>query len=122
MTPGIFWRRFCRRTYLGSNIHVFLRSEKQRIPAWTDRILYKGPRLQQLQYTRAELYTSDHRPVLALFEAEVHIFPSLFMPWHTHSKNLTTLLLDYNTGPRGSVKDEERVVSREASIWSSDSS
>ncbi|KAJ2964777.1 hypothetical protein NQZ79_g295 [Umbelopsis isabellina] len=28
-------------------------------------------RLQQLQYTRAELLTSDHRPVLALFEAEV---------------------------------------------------
>lgn len=46
-------------------------SEKQRIPGWTDRILFKGKHLKQLQYSRAELYTSDHRPVLALFEANI---------------------------------------------------
>ena len=67
-------------------------SEKQRIPGWTDRILYKGNHLKLLQYARAELYTSDHRPgtyiilyesfqytdgrnvlVLALFEADVSV-------------------------------------------------
>ncbi|KAI7900605.1 SacI homology domain-containing protein [Cokeromyces recurvatus] len=46
-------------------------SEKQRIPGWTDRILFKGTQLKQLQYSRAELYTSDHRPVFALFEADI---------------------------------------------------
>ncbi|CAO3592079.1 unnamed protein product [Absidia cylindrospora] len=46
-------------------------SEKQRVPGWTDRILYKGNQLKQVQYDRANLYTSDHRPVLALFETEI---------------------------------------------------
>lgn len=41
---------------------AYLFSEKQRIPGWTDRILYKGNNLKLLQYARAELYTSDHRP------------------------------------------------------------
>lgn len=50
---------------------VYDTSEKQRIPGWTDRILFKGAQLNQLQYSRAELYTSDHRPVLALFEADI---------------------------------------------------
>ncbi|KAK0564422.1 Inositol-1,4,5-trisphosphate 5-phosphatase 1 [Tilletia horrida] len=48
-------------------------SEKQRIPAWTDRILYRGSGLRQLIYQRAELITSDHRPVYAFFEAELRI-------------------------------------------------
>lgn len=50
---------------------IISKSEKQRIPGWTDRILFKGRHLKQLQYSRAELYTSDHRPVLALFEANI---------------------------------------------------
>jgi hypothetical protein len=50
---------------------IYDTSEKQRIPGWTDRILFKGAQLSQLQYSRAELYTSDHRPVLALFEANI---------------------------------------------------
>lgn len=37
-------------------------SEKQRIPAFTDRILYKGHELDCYRYQRAELRTSDHRP------------------------------------------------------------
>jgi len=49
-------------------------SEKQRIPAWTDRVLYRGHGLRQLAYNRAELLTSDHRPVYAFFEAELRVF------------------------------------------------
>lgn len=60
---------------------VYDSSEKQRVPAWTDRILYSslgdassGHKLYQTSYSRAELQTSDHRPVYATFLAEVRIF------------------------------------------------
>uniref|UniRef100_A0AC35U978 Phosphoinositide 5-phosphatase n=1 Tax=Rhabditophanes sp. KR3021 TaxID=114890 RepID=A0AC35U978_9BILA len=45
-------------------------SEKARSPAWTDRILVKnncGRLVRSLAYERAELKTSDHRPVMARF-------------------------------------------------------
>ncbi|GJN88599.1 hypothetical protein Rhopal_001565-T1 [Rhodotorula paludigena] len=46
-------------------------SEKMRIPAYTDRILYRGPDLDCYRYQRAELRASDHRPVYALFRARI---------------------------------------------------
>ncbi|KZW04268.1 inositol polyphosphate phosphatase [Exidia glandulosa HHB12029] len=46
-------------------------SEKMRIPAWTDRILYRGRSLDLSAYSRVELFGSDHRPVFAIFRAEV---------------------------------------------------
>ncbi|KAF9514763.1 hypothetical protein BS47DRAFT_1376435 [Hydnum rufescens UP504] len=48
-------------------------SEKMRIPAWTDRILYRGNDLDLSVYSRAELKGSDHRPVFGLFRAGVRI-------------------------------------------------
>lgn len=48
-------------------------SEKARIPAWTDRILRKGPNLRQLTYDSAPLRFSDHRPVYATFDCKVNI-------------------------------------------------
>ncbi|KAI9592404.1 SacI homology domain-containing protein [Syncephalis fuscata] len=45
---------------LGTNIYDT--SEKARIPAWTDRILYRGKRIHQLEYSRTNLRISDHRP------------------------------------------------------------
>lgn len=48
-------------------------SEKMRIPAWTDRILYRGNQLDLAVYSRSELYGSDHKPVFAIFRAEVRI-------------------------------------------------
>jgi hypothetical protein len=48
-------------------------SEKQRIPAWTDRILYRGQGIKQLEYNSADLRMSDHRPVYATFKVQVRI-------------------------------------------------
>lgn len=37
----------------------------------SDRVLFKGSSLRLQEYTRAELMTSDHRPVYAVFEATI---------------------------------------------------
>eukprot|EP00898_Chlorokybus_atmophyticus_P006431 jgi/Chlat1/678/Chrsp104S01150 len=41
-----------------------------RSPAWCDRILWQGERLSQRRYDRAELLSSDHRPVWSVFNAQ----------------------------------------------------
>lgn len=55
-------------------------SEKCRAPAWTDRVLWRRKALQGESlpcpglvhwYGRSELKQSDHRPVLAVLDAEV---------------------------------------------------
>lgn len=47
-------------------------SSKARTPAWCDRILYENDNnLTQVYYGRSELKLSDHKPVLALFEAKI---------------------------------------------------
>ena len=48
-------------------------SEKQRIPAWTDRILRRGANIRQTSYDSAPLRFSDHRPVFATFDCIVNI-------------------------------------------------
>ena len=61
-------------------------SDKQRIPAWTDRILYKvnqknlqqgddlGTKLKQLEYDSVmQMRFSDHRPVYSTFELGVRV-------------------------------------------------
>eukprot|EP01018_Ginkgo_biloba_P002043 Gb_02287 [translate_table: standard] len=47
--------------------------EKRRAPAWCDRILWYGKGLKQLSYERGECRLSDHRPVTAIFLADVEV-------------------------------------------------
>ncbi|CAK7334579.1 unnamed protein product [Dovyalis caffra] len=47
--------------------------KKRRTPAWCDRILWRGDGIEQLSYIRGESRFSDHRPVCAVFAAEVEM-------------------------------------------------
>ncbi|KAI9655664.1 MAG: inositol polyphosphate 5-phosphatase [Alyxoria varia] len=53
-------------------------SEKGRIPAWCDRVLWKGHNLRQTAYSIAPLRFSDHRPVYALFKCTVNVVDSAY--------------------------------------------
>ncbi|KZT29277.1 DNase I-like protein [Neolentinus lepideus HHB14362 ss-1] len=80
-------------------------SEKMRIPAWTDRILYKGNQLDLTTYARAELRSSDHRPVFAVFRAEIRIID------YTKRAALSRMLLESVTSTAPGEKLDEKLAS-----------
>ncbi|XP_074563738.1 type I inositol polyphosphate 5-phosphatase 8-like [Curcuma longa] len=47
--------------------------EKRRIPAWCDRILWRGKGMKQMWYVRGESRFSDHRPVYSLFSVQLDV-------------------------------------------------
>ncbi|KAL5992321.1 hypothetical protein ACLOJK_013237, partial [Asimina triloba] len=47
---------------------------KRRTPAWCDRILWYGNKIEQLSYIRGESRFSDHRPVCSVFVAQVDVY------------------------------------------------
>ncbi|KAI5353412.1 PREDICTED: type [Prunus dulcis] len=53
------------------------RGEKRRAPAWCDRIIWCGKGLKQHEYGRGISKLSDHRPVKAIFTAEVGVLRTL---------------------------------------------
>lgn len=52
---------------------VYDTSEKHRIPAWCDRVLWKSNVLRNVAYNTCDLRFSDHRPVYACFLTTVNI-------------------------------------------------
>ena len=47
-------------------------SSKNRVPAWTDRILFeKSGDLAIVAYGRSEIMISDHRPIFAIAEVKI---------------------------------------------------
>uniref|UniRef100_A0A7S4P4K0 Rho-GAP domain-containing protein n=1 Tax=Paramoeba aestuarina TaxID=180227 RepID=A0A7S4P4K0_9EUKA len=59
-------------TYKYDNESIYYdTSEKRRVPAWCDRVLYRSKSAQLVGYRRHELMTSDHRPVSAIFAVDV---------------------------------------------------
>lgn len=53
------------------NYLIFSFRDKARIPAWCDRILWKGSDIRQLNYDVSNLRLSDHRPVWASFTCTI---------------------------------------------------
>ncbi|KAI9470767.1 MAG: Endonuclease/exonuclease/phosphatase [Benjaminiella poitrasii] len=49
------------------------RSEKKRVPAWCDRVLFKGREITNLYYRRYEARCSDHRPISAGFSIKTKV-------------------------------------------------
>ncbi|KAI9290246.1 Endonuclease/exonuclease/phosphatase [Umbelopsis sp. AD052] len=67
------------------------RSEKKRIPAWCDRILYRGADIKSEYYRRHEARASDHRPISSGFLVKVktiddqrrdRIMEKVELAWH----------------------------------------
>ncbi|KAI0750962.1 inositol polyphosphate phosphatase [Daedaleopsis nitida] len=87
------------------NSDTYDTGEKMRIPAWTDRILFKGNNLDLAVYSRAELRCSDHRPVFALFRADVRIID------HAKRAALRNMLLENVTSTAPGEKLDEKLAS-----------
>ncbi len=83
-------------------------SEKQRIPAWTDRILYRGSNIHLLEYGRGEQVMSDHRPVKAFFSVTCYrVDPSPQQPQPISS----------NIYPTGNLQEQLPGPSTNESRW-----
>ncbi|KAJ3695035.1 hypothetical protein LUZ60_000412 [Juncus effusus] len=46
----------------------------KRSPAWCDRVLWHGKGMRLINYKRTEINLSDHRPVTAVYTADVEVF------------------------------------------------
>lgn len=91
---------------LGSDIYDS--SEKARIPAWTDRILYKvdtakGTDMRQTEYSSVmNLRFSDHRPVYSTFNVQIRVVDE-----QRKSELLKELYAKRNRQLRDDIEDED---------------
>ncbi|KAJ6768865.1 TYPE IV INOSITOL POLYPHOSPHATE 5-PHOSPHATASE 9 [Salix koriyanagi] len=65
--------KYCLKSNVYSGCAEGQKGGKWRAPAWCDRIIWYGEGLEQHLYTRGESNLSDHRPVKAMFTAEVQV-------------------------------------------------
>ncbi|KAF7984888.1 hypothetical protein HWV62_10883 [Athelia sp. TMB] len=85
-------------------------SEKRRIPAWCDRILWRAhvpDRVHQLEYRRWEADISDHRPISAVFDVTVKsvnqdnraiVRVEVAETWQKHQEKLLHAARDFYVG------------------------
>ena len=64
-------------THLGTNEYEQRPDKKHRAPAWCDRVLWRNLHdhngIKQLCYQRADLISSDHKPVSSLFTMDADV-------------------------------------------------
>lgn len=103
-------------------------SEKQRVPSWTDRVLYRSldPKsLHQLNYNAVmDIFVSDHKPVYATFKSKVKFvdekkkfaLAGRFYRTYKAENGESTSLIDFNNGSdtSGSVTSPGSSFSSEA--------
>ena len=58
-------------------------SEKKRIPAWCDRILFLAENVKQYNYLAGNLMTSDHKPVSSMFMVKVLLYICIYIFFKT---------------------------------------
>lgn len=49
-------------------------SDKQRVPSWCDRVLYRGSNVEPVVYDSLEAYESDHRPVMCTLKVKAKLY------------------------------------------------
>ncbi|XP_030508293.2 type IV inositol polyphosphate 5-phosphatase 9 [Cannabis sativa] len=69
--------KYCLNSDLYFGVVNGTKGEKKRAPAWCDRIIWYGEGLKQDIYSRGESKLSDHKPVKAIFSAEVCVLKNL---------------------------------------------
>ena len=57
----------------GTNKYEKREDKKKRLPAWCDRIQWTGEGVECVQYDRAELNVSDHKPVFGLYRLQAKV-------------------------------------------------
>jgi len=101
-------------------------SEKQRVPSWTDRILYQGKQISQLCYHYiSDIKFSDHRPVYGTFSAKVKVVNStrkhtltrhFLQEYRSTAENYSTNIIELNVDASDNSLNSDSLSSSSTSI------